>query len=140
MARPQTDLKVLEARGSIRKNPQRFRERMARAANAPTPVALGLPPERWNVPPEAMGAIKFARWKAIWNEFAVQIPDSTPMKRALLEMFCETMDRFRTNASVMKTSEKNYLLQLTCKLGISQGGHGSSQKSEGAGGVWEAFG
>ncbi len=140
MSRPRTPLRVLEARGSIDKNPQRYRARIAQAAMQPSGDDVGSFPDRWNVPPEAIGAMKFARWRAIWNEFAPQIPDGTPMKRALLEMFCEVMDKFRTNASSMKASERSYMLQLVCKLGIDQRGTSGSKKPEGYGGQWEAFG
>lgn len=139
MARPQTDLKVLESRGSIRKNPQRYRERLAQAAAAPPPIAMGDPPAHWNVLPENYKSMKFARWKAIWHEFAPQIPSGTAMKRALLEMFCESMDKLR-NGSEMKASEKSYLMQLTVKLGIDQRGYGGGKKPQSEDGDWEAFG
>ena len=139
MSRPPTPLKVLEARGSIKKNPQRYRGRLAAAASAPTLSSIGDPPARWEVRPEEMGALRYARLKSIWNEFGPQIPDATPMKRALLEMFCEAMERFRRDAASMKASEKSYLLQLTCKLGIDSRSHGS-KNPEGSEGDWEAFG
>ena len=140
MSRPRTNLKVLEARGSIKKNPQRYRDRLEQAAAAPPPSKLGDPPARWDVPPESMGALKFARWKAIWLEFAPQIPDHTPMKRPLLEMFCEQMDRFRTNPNGMKTSERANMLSLIKLLSAEGGQSGGSKKPEGFGGQWEEFG
>ncbi len=138
MARPQTNLSVLEARGSIKKNPQRYRERLERAKNAPEPPPLGDPPERWNVASEAYYAVKFARFRAIWYEFAPMIRTGSPMKRALLELFCEQMDRFRTSASSMKASEKAHLLQLICKLDIDEKGGIGGKKQE-PGSNWSAF-
>ena len=139
MSRPKTSLKVLEARGSIRKNPQRYRDRLAAAAAAPK-TKLGPPPEKWDVPPEAMGAIKFARWKAIWNEFASQVPNASPMKRITLEILCETLDRFRLSPASVKTSERALIVQLIKQLESDEGTAGASKKPEGYGGQWEAFG
>jgi hypothetical protein len=140
MSRPRTPLAVLEGRGSIKKNPQRYRDRLAAAAAATASGGVGPPPERWNIPIEEIGGPKFARWRAIWEEFAPQVPPDTPMKRALLELFCEAMDKFRTAGMSMKASEKTYLLQLAKVLGTDSRGSSGAEKPQGFGGPWEAFG
>ena len=140
MPRPQTDLKVLEARGSIRKNPQRYRLRLEQAAAKPVQVDIGPPPGYWTPPTPEGGNQRFVRYAAIWNEFAPHIRGGGTVKRALLELFCEQMDTFRTKPFSMKASEKSYLLQLIKTLGIEQGAAGASKKPEGFGGQWEAFG
>lgn len=61
MSRPRTPISVLEARGSTKKNPQRYRERIEAERNAPKAEPVGPPPASWEVPPESMGALKFAR-------------------------------------------------------------------------------
>ena len=140
MSRPRTPLHVLEARGSTRKNPQRYRQRQEEARHAPKAEPVGPPPERWNVPPESMGAMKFARWKAIWAEFAPQITIRTPMRRALLEQFTVAMDKFRTSGEIMKTSEKNNLLSLTSRLELDQRLPSVGKGVRGEDGAWEEYG
>jgi hypothetical protein len=140
MSRPRTPISVLEARGSTRKNPQRYRERIEAERNAPKAEPVGPPPERWNVPPESMGALKFARWKAIWQEFGPQVTIRTPMRRALLEQFCVAMDKFRTREESMSTSEKNNLLALTSRLELDQRLPSVGKGVRGTDGAWEAFG
>jgi hypothetical protein len=49
MSRPRTPLYVLEARGSIKKDPQRYRERQEQARKAPKAEPVGPPPSRWTV-------------------------------------------------------------------------------------------
>jgi len=139
MPRPRTPLHVLEARGSTRKNPQRYRERQEEARKAPKAEPVGPPPERWNVPPESMGAMKFARWKAIWDEFAPQITIRTPMRRALLEQFVVAMDKFRMSGETMKTSEKNNLLSLTSRLELDQRLPSVGKGVRGEDGAWEEY-
>jgi hypothetical protein len=140
MSRPRTPLHVLEARGSTKKNPQRYRDRQEEARNSPKLEPVGPPPDRWNVLPESMGAIKFARWKAIWDEFGPQVTIRTPMRRALLEQFCVAMDKFRISGETMKTSEKNNLLALTLKLELDQRMPGSAKGVRGTDGQWEEYG
>jgi hypothetical protein len=139
MSRPRTPLKVLEARGSIAKNPQRYRERLAAAAAAPK-TKLGPPPEKWDVPPESMGALKYARWKAIWNEFATLVPNASPVKRITLELLCEMLDRFRLSPASVKTSERALIVQLIKQLESDEGVSSGRKNPEGYGGQWEAFG
>jgi len=139
MSRPRTSLKVLEARGSVAKNPQRYRERMARAATA-SKSRLGAPPDKWNVAPEAIGAIKYARWKAIWSEFADLVPNASPLKRVTLELLCEAMDRFRLNPTSMKTSDRALIVTLIKQLESDEVSVSGGKKPEGYGGQWEAFG
>jgi hypothetical protein len=133
-------LHVLEARGSTKKNPQRYRERQEAARSAIKAEPVGPPPERWNVPPESMGAIKFARWKSIWAEFAPQVTIRTPMRRALLEQFVVAMDKFRTSGDAMKTSEKNNLLALTRHLELDQRLPSLGKGMAGVDGAWEEYG
>lgn len=140
MSRPRTPLHVLEARGSTKKNPQRYRERQEKARNSPRAEPIGAPPERWNVAPESMGAMKFARWKAIWAEFGPQVTIRTPMRRALLEQFVVAMDRFRQSGESMKTSEKNNLLALTSRLELDQRLQGAGKGAGGTDGQWEEYG
>ncbi len=140
MSRPRTPLHVLEARGSIKKNPQRYRERQEQARSVSKAEPVGPPPERWNVPPESMGAIKFARWKAIWSEFGPQVTIRTPMRRALLEQFVVAMDNFRQRGDSMSTSEKNNLLALTIKLEVDQRLSGTGKGVSGVDGAWEEYG
>jgi hypothetical protein len=140
MSRPRTPLKVLEARGALKKNPQRYRERLEQAILASDCGGIGPPPERWNVPPESTNACKYERWRAIWKELAPQIPSVTPMKRVLLELLCEQMDKFRTKPLDMKTSERSYLLQLVKQISADEGAASGGKKPEGYGGQWEAFG
>ena len=140
MSRPRTPLHVLEARGATKKDPQRYRERQEEARNAPKPEPVGPPPEHWNVAPESMGAMKFARWKVIWAEFGPQVTIRTPMRRALLEQFCVAMDKFRTREESMSTSEKNNLLALTSRLELDQRLPSVGKGVRGTDGAWEAFG
>jgi hypothetical protein len=140
MSRPRTPLHVLEARGSTKKNPQRYRERQEAARNAGEAEPIGPPPARWNVPAESMGAIKFARWKALWAEFGPQVTIRTPMRRALLEQFVVAMDKFRMSGESMKTSEKNNLLALTKHLELDQRLGGLSKGTVGVDGAWEEYG
>lgn len=139
MSRPRTSLKVLVARGSIKKNPQRYRERLAMAAAAKE-SSLGTPPEKWDVAPESMGALKFARWKAIWNEFASRVPNASPMKRITLELLCETLDRFRSSPASVKTSERALIVQLIKQLESDEGASSGRKNPEGYGAQWEDFG
>jgi hypothetical protein len=140
MSRPRTPISVLEARGSTKKNPQRYRERIEASRNGAKPEPVGPPPERWNVAPESMGAMKFARWKAIWAEFGPQVTIRTPMRRALLEQFVVAMDKFRISGETMKTSEKNNLLALTSRLELDQRLPSVGKGVRGTDGEWEAFG
>ena len=140
MSRPRTPLHVLEARGATKKNPQRYRERQEAARNAPKPEPVGPPPERWNVLAESMGAIKFARWKALWYEFGPQVRRSTPMRRALLEQFVVAMDNFRQRGDSMRTSEKANLLALTRAIEKDQDSAGSGKSVRGVDGAWEEYG
>lgn len=140
MPRPRTPLHVLEARGATKKNPQRYRERQEEARNAPKAEPVGPPPEYWNVPPESMGAMKFARWKALWSEFGPQVTISTPMRRALLEQFVVAMDKFRRSGESMKTSEKNNLLSLTSRLELDQRLPSVGKGVRGVDGAWEEYG
>jgi len=139
MSRPRTPIQVLEARGSIKKNPQRYRERVEEQRAAPKAEPIGPPPAHWNVPPESMGAMKFARWKEIWFEFGPQVTIRTPMRRALLEQFCVAIDRFRKSGDSMKTSEKNNLLALTSRLELDQRLPSVGKGVRGEDGAWEAF-
>lgn len=140
MGRPRTPIAILEARGSTRKNPQRYRERIQAERTAPKQEPVGPPPARWDVPPESMGALKFARLKAIWLEFGPQVTIRTPMRRALLEQFCVAMDKFRTREESMSTSEKNNLLALTSRLELDQRLPSVGKGVRGVDGQWEAFG
>jgi hypothetical protein len=140
MSRTPTPLHVLERRGSIKKNPQRYRERLQAAEFAPEIPPIGDAPAHWNVPEDSYNGLKYARWRAIWEEFAPCIQTGSPMRRALLEMFCEQMDRFRTSPSSMKLGDKSNLANLARLLGTEQGATGGSKKPEGYGGAWEAFG
>ena len=140
MSRPRTPLHVLEARGSTKKNPQRYRERQEEARTAPKSEPVGPPPERWNVPPESMGAMKYARWKALWEEFGPQVTIRTPMRRALLEQFVVAMDKFRISGETMKTSEKNNLLALTSRLELDQRLPTVGKGVRGVDGAWEEYG
>jgi hypothetical protein len=138
MSRPRKDLHELERSGAIKKNPQRYRERMEQAKTEEDLPPIGPPPERWNVPPEEVGAQKYARLREIWNEFAPQIPRGTPMKRALLEMFCEGFYKFRTEGRFMKTSEKAYVLQLAKSIGQDVA-IGVGKQDGASGGPWSEF-
>ena len=138
MSRPRTSLKVLEARGSVAKNPQRYRERLAKAA-ATANTKLGPPPEKWNVAPESMGALKYARWKAIWIEFADLVPNASPIKRITLELLCEILDRFRISPASVKTSERALIVTLIKQLEADEVSYGGGKKPEGYGGQWEDF-
>jgi hypothetical protein len=140
MSRPQTPLKVLEARGSIKKNPQRYRLRLEKAAAKLVKQDIGPPPEHWAPPTPDGGNQRFVRYRAIWEEFVPYIQGGGTVKRALLELFCEQMNTFRTNPFSMKASEKSYLLQLIKALGIEQGAANGAKKPEGYGGQWEVFG
>jgi hypothetical protein len=132
---------VLEARGSTKKDPQRYRERIEAARNAPKLEPVGPPPEYWNVaPPESMGALRYARLKALWNEFGPQVTVRSPMRRALLEQFCVAMDKFRRYGESMKTSEKNNLLALTSRLELDQRLPSVGKGVRGTDGAWEEYG
>ena len=140
MSRPRTPISVLEARGSTKKNPQRYRERLEAERIRPKAEPVGPPPVAWEVPPESMGAMKFARWKALWAEFAPQVTIRTPMRRALLEQFVVAMDKFRRSGESMKTSEKNNLLALTSRLELDQRLPSVGKGVRGADGAWEEYG
>jgi hypothetical protein len=131
---------VLEARGSTKKNPQRYRDRLEAAKHAPKLEPVGPPPEHWNVAPETMGAMKFARLKVLWAEFGPQVTVRSPMRRALLEQFCVAMEKFRRVGDSMKTSEKNNLLALTSRLELDQRLASGGKGVRGTDGEWEAFG
>ena len=139
MGRPRTDLTVLEGRGALKKNPQRYRERVKRAIDAANSGSLGDPPARWNVAEPGDGWQRFARLRAIWQEFAPTVPAITPMKRALMELFCDKMDAFRRSNGYMKPSEMANLIQLTKTLGQNEGGFGVGKKQPGSSGDWEKF-
>jgi hypothetical protein len=139
MSRPQTALKVLEGRGALKKNPQRYRVRMARAIAAAKSEGIGPPPARWQVPVDAIGGQRFARLRAIWEEFAPAVPASTTMKRALMEVFCETFDSFRIANGSIKPSEKANLIALTKALGQNEGGFGVGKQRASSSGDWEKF-
>jgi septal ring-binding cell division protein DamX len=138
MSRPRKDLHELELSGAIAKNPQRYRDRIAQAETEVDLPPIGPSPERWNVPEAEVGGRKCTMLRSIWDEFAPQIPRGTPMKRALLEMFCESMYKFRTSGTYMKTSEKAYMLQLAKAIG-QDGAVGAGKQDGGNGGPWTGF-
>jgi len=140
MSRPRTPIDILEARGSTKKNPQRYRGRQEEARRAIKREPVGPPPTHWEVPPESMGAMKFARLKALWEEFGPQVTIQTPMRRALLEQFCVAMDKFRRSDDSMKTSEKNNLLSLTSRLELDQRLPSVGKGVKGVDGAWEEYG
>lgn len=138
MSRPKKDLNELERTGALKKNPQRYRERIEQAKVEAKLPPIGPPPERWNLPDGEIGARKFAALREIWQEFAPQVSRSNPAGRALLEMFCEAMYKFRTDSLHMRTSEKAYLLQLAKSMG--QGASANVEKPDGtSGGSWSEF-
>ena len=137
MSRPRKSLSDLEKSGALRKNPKRYRDRIDLEIEAEKLPPIGPPPENWNVSPETYQGQRYARLRDIWNEFAPQIARGTMMKRALLEMFCDCMERFRSKPLLMKTSEKAYLLQLTKSLGVEEGSlKGNKGESDG---TWGEF-
>lgn len=138
MSRPRKDLHELELTGAIKKNPQRYRDRIEQAKTEAELPPIGPPPARWCVAPDAIGGPKFAKLCEIWDEFAPQIPRGTPMKRALLEMFCEAFYRFRTDGRYMKTSEKAYMLQLAKSIGQDDA-VGVGKRDGANGGPWSEF-
>lgn len=137
MSRPRKSLSELEKSGALHKNPKRYQERIDKEKEAAELPPIGPPPERWDVNIAGYQGERHARMREIWQEFAPQIARGTMMKRALLEMFCECMDRFRTKPLLMKTSEKAYLLQLTKALGVEEGSL-KSQKGD-SDGTWCEF-
>jgi hypothetical protein len=119
MPRPPTPIAVLEARGSIRKNPQRYREKIA---NQPEPRGpLGDPPAHWNTDPACYHHERHARWRAIWIEIDAQVPFGTLKAdhRMLIELLCPAMDWIRQHPSEVKPAHRADVLTMLGKLGMT---------------------
>jgi hypothetical protein len=119
MARPPTPIPILVERGSVRKNPQRYRDRIASEPKSRGP--LGSPPAHWDTRPECYYHERNERWCAIWRELDGQMPKGTlkASDRFLVERLCQLMDRQRLHPLDIKPAEDNVLLAMLAKIGLT---------------------
>lgn len=119
MARPPIPIEILERRGSVRKNPQRYRARIAAQPESRGP--LGDPPEHWDTSEACYHRERHERWCAIWRELDAQIPKGVlkASDRILVEMLCQQIDMQRRKPLEMKPAEKEALLKMLGKIGLT---------------------
>ena len=144
MPRPPTPIAILEARGSLRKNPQRYRARIESQPTARGP--LGAPPAHWNIDPGCYQHVRHARWRAIWTELDEQLPVGTlkAQDRILIELLVPEIDRMREKPSEMKPVDKTNLLSMLAKLGMTpvdrvKVSTDERKRTQRASGDWERF-
>jgi hypothetical protein len=119
MPRPPTPIAVLQARGSVKKNPQRYREKIAAQ---PTPRGpLGPPPVHWDTAPTCYHHERHKRWCAIWAEIDAQVPLGTLKAdhRILFEMLCPAVDWMRQHPTEIKPAHRADMLAMLGKLGMT---------------------
>ncbi len=119
MGRPPTPIAILERRGSIRKNPQRYREKIAAQPKSSGP--LGPPPGHWDVSESCYYRERHARWCRIWAELDQQISKGVlkSSDRILVELLCQAIDKQRTRPGEMKPAEQTHLLAMLAKIGLT---------------------
>jgi hypothetical protein len=105
MPRRRISTKVLKARGSHLRHPERAR---ARAREPKYTGPLGAPPEKLN-----------AKHKALWAELSAIVPEGVPEKsdRWMFEVLVCLMAKFRAGSA--RGGEVNQLLNLLAKLGMT---------------------
>jgi hypothetical protein len=145
MSRPPTPIAILEARGSVRKNPKRYRERIAAQPAARGP--LGAPPLHWITDPSCYYHARHVRWRGIWEELDGQLPSGMlkAQDRILIELLIPEIDKMREKPAEMKPVDKTNLVSMLAKLGMTPvdrmkvSGDGGKRAPVGASSGWEKF-